>query len=222
MKYLKLFEGFEDIDAICQKYGITNYTINSDGSIDVDGSLNWKKLDKLPVKFNRVSRHFYCQYNQLISLEGAPKIVEGDFYCSRNQLTSLKGSPKWVGRNFYCNNNKLTSLEGAPKQVGSTFFCSGNKLTSLKGAPKEVSSFDCSGNQLTSLKGAPKRIGGSFNCYDNFLPQLIYDNYKYIKEIVKWQDEYNIWRGEKLDEFRFKEMMIDIKEELNNDLLKTI
>ena len=174
MKYLKLFEGFEDIDAICQKYGITNYTINSDGSIDVDGSLNWKKLDKLPVKFNRVSRHFYCQYNQLISLEGAPKIVEGDFYCSRNQLTSLKGSPKWVGRNFYCNNNKLTSLEGAPKWVGGTFYCKFNPL-----------------------------------------PKLIKDNERYIKEIIKWQDEYNIWRNGNLDEFRFREMMIDIKNEVD-------
>ena len=36
MRYLKLFESFEDIDEICRKYRIENYTINSDGSIDVD------------------------------------------------------------------------------------------------------------------------------------------------------------------------------------------
>ena len=217
MKHLKLFEGFEDIDYLCKRYGIKNYIINSDGTIDVDGDVNitYMKLDKLPLKFNVVYGDFQCYNNKLTSLEGAPKEVGVDFDCNNNQLTSLKGSPKWVGRNFYCNNNKLTSLEGAPKQVGSTFFCSGNKLTSLKGAPKEVSSFDCSGNQLTTLEFAPIRVGGTFDFAYNPLPQLIYDNYKYIKEIVKWQDEYNIWRGGKLDQFRFGEMMIDIKNEVD-------
>ena len=217
MIYLKLFEGFKDIDRICRKYAIKNYIINSDGTIDVDGDVNLsnERLERLPLKFNNVSGDFDCMDNKLTSLEGAPKEVGHDFSCSFNKLTSLEGAPREVGGNFYCSYNQLTTLEFAPIRVGGTFFCSGNKLTSLKGAPKEVSSFDCSGNQLTSLKGAPKRIGGSFNCYDNFLPQLIYDNYKYIKEIVKWQDEYNIWRGGKLDQFRFGEMMIDIKNEVD-------
>ena len=33
MKYLKLFESFEEIDEICKKYNIKNYNINTDGSI---------------------------------------------------------------------------------------------------------------------------------------------------------------------------------------------
>ena len=40
MKYIKVFENFKtekDIHNICNKYGIINYTINKDGSIDVDG-----------------------------------------------------------------------------------------------------------------------------------------------------------------------------------------
>jgi len=40
MKYLKLFESYSDIKSICEKYGIVNYSINSDGSIDVDGVVN--------------------------------------------------------------------------------------------------------------------------------------------------------------------------------------
>ena len=176
MKHLKLFEGFEDIDYLCKRYGIKNYIINSDGTIDVDGDVNitYMKLDKLPLKFNVVYGDFQCYNNKLTSLEGAPKEVGVDFDCNNNQLTSLKGSPKWVGRNFYCNNNKLTSLEGAPKWVGGTFYCKFNPL-----------------------------------------PKLIKDNERYIKEIIKWQDEYNIWRGGKLDEFRFGEMMIDIKNEVD-------
>ena len=187
MIYLKLFEGFEgieDIDAICQKYAITNYTINSDGSIDVDGNVDLSSVvfyrrrvvgfERLPLKFNRVSGNFYCNDNKLVSLEGSPKEVGGNFSCHFNELNTLEGAPKWVGGNFYCNNNKLTCLEGAPKKVG-----------------------------------------GYFNCDKNPLPQLIIDNYEYIDEIIKWQDEYNIWRNGKLDKFRFEEMMIDIKNEMD-------
>ena len=53
MKYLKLFESFNDIDSICKRYGIENYTINEDGSIDVDGnvSLSSQGLTELPLRF---------------------------------------------------------------------------------------------------------------------------------------------------------------------------
>ena len=70
MKYLKLFENFKDIDSICQKFGIKNYIINSDGSIDVDGNVDLtdKGLTKLPLKFRNVGGYFYCGYNQLTTL----------------------------------------------------------------------------------------------------------------------------------------------------------
>ena len=57
----------KNIDLICKKYGITNYTINQDGSIDVNGSVNLSRenLTKLPLKFNRVSGYFDCSNNQL-------------------------------------------------------------------------------------------------------------------------------------------------------------
>ena len=34
-----------------------------------------------------------CSYNNLTSLEGAPKVVKGVFNCSCNKLTSLEGIP---------------------------------------------------------------------------------------------------------------------------------
>jgi len=120
-----------------------------------------------------VSGDFYCPYNKLTSLEGAPKEVGGDFNCSSNKLTSLEGAPKEVGGDFYCDNNNLTSLEGAPKEVGGDFYCSSNKLTSLEGGPKEVGGyFNCDNNNLTSLEGGPKEVGGYFNCSDNKLTSL--------------------------------------------------
>jgi len=72
MKYLKYFESNNDIDAICYKYGIENYTVNPDGTVDVDGDvyLSDTKLTKLPLKFGYVSGSFRCAWNQLTSLEG--------------------------------------------------------------------------------------------------------------------------------------------------------
>lgn len=100
-----------NIDKICREFGITNYTINEDESIDVDGNvdLSNKKLIKLPLKFRNVSGNFYCFYNQLTSLEGGPTHVGGNFYCSDNQLTSLEGCPTHVGGYFNCSNNQLTN-----------------------------------------------------------------------------------------------------------------
>ena len=137
MIYIKEYNNYKDIEDICKKYDITDYTINNDESIDVNGDVYLinMSLDKLPLKFNRVT---------------------GNFYCRDNQLTSLEGAPKEVGGDFYCHNNQLTSLEGA-----------------------------------------------------------ILDNDEYIKEIIKWQDDYSIWRKDgTLDEYRFKDMMIDIKNDL--------
>ena len=153
MKHIRLFESFSDIGSICDEYGITNYTINSDGSIDVDGDVNLtnKKLTKLPVKFNKVS---------------------GNFYCSSNKLT-LEGGPKEVGGDFYCSNTQLTTLEGSPKEVG-----------------------------------------GDFNCFNNQLPKSIVNNIKYIKKILEYGEDYSIWRSDNtLDEYRFNDMMEEIKME---------
>jgi hypothetical protein len=98
------------ISLICEKYKIKNYTINPDGTIDVDGDVDlWgKSLTELPLVFNKVS---------------------GSFRCSNNRLTSLKGSPKWVGRYFDCGNNRLASLEFSPDYVGGYLDCRYNPLT---------------------------------------------------------------------------------------------
>ncbi len=59
----------QEIHNICEKYNITNYTINPDGSIDVDDGvdLSGKDLIKIPLKFNKVNGWFDCSYNQLTS-----------------------------------------------------------------------------------------------------------------------------------------------------------
>jgi hypothetical protein len=191
MTWVKLFEDFKQIDAICRKYGIKNWTINPDGTVDVDDDVNLfeKGLKKLPLKFEKVAGDFYCYDNQLTTLEGSPKVVGGDFYCSYNQLTTLEGSPKEVGGWFNCHLNQLTTLEGAPKEVGGNF--------------------NCYNNQLTTLEGAPEKIDGSFYYRDNpLLPEEVL-NFKDPKYILKWQNDYGIWQGGKLNQFRWQQMIND-------------
>ncbi|MCK9476324.1 MAG: hypothetical protein M0R46_10410 [Candidatus Muirbacterium halophilum] len=180
MKYIKTFNestNTSEIEAICEKYNITNYTINEDGSIDVDGDvyLYKQKLKVLPLKFRNVIGNFRCTFNKLTSLKGSPQYIGGWLECNDNQLTSLVGCPQYIGGGFYCTSNQLTSLEGAPQSIGGDFYCYDNQLTSLVGCPQIIGGdFECSDNKLTSLEGAPKRVGGIFWCNSNNLKNIDY------------------------------------------------
>lgn len=102
------------IHEICKSFEIENYTINSDGSIDVDGNLNIfnRNLTTIPIKFNKVSGSFDCSWNNLISLENSPIEVGGDFICDFNRLKSLVGSPIKIGGYLSFIGYNLESLDG--------------------------------------------------------------------------------------------------------------
>ncbi|ACT51264.1 hypothetical protein [Methylovorus glucosotrophus] len=102
-----------------ESYGVRNYTINEDLTVDVKGDVYLKNrgITNIPIQFGKVGKNFHC---------------EG------NNLTSLKGCPIEVGNYFDCSNNKLETLEFAPLKVGGSFDCSDNKLVDLKFAPKEI------------------------------------------------------------------------------------
>ncbi len=104
----------QEIHDICKKYNITNYSINPDESIDVDETvyLSGKGLKRVPLKFNKVDGGFYCNNNNLTSLEGFPKHVSGNINLGTNQLTSLENSPIELGQYLYCYKNPLKSLVG--------------------------------------------------------------------------------------------------------------
>jgi hypothetical protein len=195
MKYLKRFnESIEDIDSICRKYRITNYTINQDGSVDVDGDvyLSYKKLTRLPLKFGKVGGGFFCYNNKLTTLEGCPKTVGGSFWCYNNQLTTLEGGPtEVVGGSFYCYNNQLTTLEGGPTKVGGDFSCSNNQLTTLEVCPKTVGcDFSCYNNQLTIINWDDVYTLNpiSFNLESNpiFEVYRIFPDFKTFKDSLEW------------------------------------
>ena len=200
MRYLKLFESFEDIDQICKQYNITDYTINSDGSIDVNDSvdLNDLGLKKLPLKFNKVNGFFDCSHNNLTSLEGSPIEVNGCFDCGNNKLTTLEGSPKKVGGFFDCSENNLTTLEGCPKEVNGDFYCSDNNLTSFEFAPIIRGDLHCSDNNIKSFEYFPGYFKGYFYCYVNPIEEvwcLFQDTTK-----IELLNDFDIFRDEDTDE----------------------
>ena len=203
MRHIKTFSLFESVQILTpdqkdflDKHTKGTWSLNpSTGLVDVDGNFDCSReglKDFLGVRFGAVSGDFYCDGNNLKSLEGAPQTVGGNFNCSNNltslagapetvggnfdcgsnNLTSLAGAPETVGGNFDCDNNNLTSLEGAPQTVVEDFWCQRNNLTSLEGAPKTVRNFYCSENNLTSLEGAPETVGEDFSCRKNNLKSL--------------------------------------------------
>ena len=201
MKYLKLFEAKQtkaEIAKICMKYAIENWSINSEGLVDVDDTvdLSVKGLSKLPLNFGHVSGDFDCATNYLTNLKGCPKSVGGDFYCYNNELTSLEGCPQKVGLGFYCYNNKLTNLKGCPQSVYD-FYCSSNELTSLEGSPQVVGGiFYCYENKLTSLRFAPEEVVGGVVVLPNPISDIPkeYLTHEYLEFIVKEQYDWNLYR----------------------------
>ena len=122
-------ESKEDIHSICKKYGIENYTINDDGSIDVDDNVNLydKGLTELPLIFGKVSGYFDYSNNELTSLEGSPNKV-GSFFCSNNELTSLEGISKYISKGIYCEDNKLRDVKGIRDGWRGKFDVEGNPV----------------------------------------------------------------------------------------------
>ena len=88
-------------------------TVKVKGNVDLNGLC----LTKLPINFTEVSGNFNCSFNQLTSLEGAPKSVGEDFACDHNLLTSLGGAPESVGEDFYCRKTKVQFTREDVKKV---------------------------------------------------------------------------------------------------------
>jgi len=171
MRNIKVYESFrteKEINDLCSKYGIYNYRIRDDGSIDADyvdlqGRLG--DLKQLPLTFNESMGYFSCVGNYLTTLVGCPKEVHGFFRCGNNKLTSLEHSPKIVEGNFNClENYYITSLEGLENTYinGVLYVINCENLYSLKGFPKRVDGFCCWRTPIEPI-------------YDTFIQECDYD-----------------------------------------------
>lgn len=171
---LKRFESFNDdkdkIIRTLDSLGIHGgYNITKDLAVDVynyNGVYIKDKFSdgKLPLKFNKISKWFVLQNNNLTTLEGCPNEVGEGFACTDNLITSLDGCPTITNKSsFNCYNNKLTSMKGCPNEVDQFIF-DYNNLTSLEFSTEIVNDrFSCTYNKLTSLEFGPKKVKGDYS-----------------------------------------------------------
>ena len=131
MRYLRDYKLFESRDGLTDeqrkfldRYIRGTWSVNREGLVDVQGDFYCPRQgleDFLGIRFGKVSGNFWCDGNQLRTLEGSPREVSGSFYCFGNQLRTLEGSPRKVGGFFYCYGNPFISLEGAPEVIKDNF-----------------------------------------------------------------------------------------------------
>jgi hypothetical protein len=223
MKHLrkyKLFENNSQIDTICEKYNIKNYTINSDNSVNVNDNvyLYNKRLESIPLNFNTVNGHFDCSWNHLTSLKGCPVRVGGGFYCYYNKLTSLKYSPQYVENgDFSCYGNQIESLQYCTELIRGNFSCYDNKLTSLEYHPTVYGEFWCQSNQINTFE--------NFYYYKEdvyFRYNPIYDIYKLFNDmkLIELARSYGFeWKGE-IDLYKLDIFLKETEHEYKGNLRK--
>lgn len=216
-----------DIEKICLQYKIEKYSINPDGSVDVDGNvdLSSRNLSILPVKFRRVVGNFNIQNNYLKSLENAPLSVGGKFNCFNNLLINFIGGPKWVGGDFYAYHNKLISLQGSPAEVVGSYYISDNQsLTNLVGSTLKIG-VDFSFDDATCTYAGEEDIEFLGNFFlnetnygkfsDNKLPIQMINNLQHLKLILKYQRYFMIWNEDlTFNGENFNDLILEIEEGL--------
>jgi hypothetical protein len=93
------------------KYNIKNYIINDDYTINTRFVvyLSGAGLVKLPdyIQFNKIEGSFNISNNELITMKGFPKIIEGFLDLEWNQLSNLEGCPLEVRSYFNIARNKV-------------------------------------------------------------------------------------------------------------------
>ena len=220
-----LFKKFEKIpikfgtidgDFYCQGTNITSLE-NSPRDVCDFYISNSKRLKSLEVGPYIVRGSYICSESSLNNLKGIVDEVFS-FYCANNMLVNLENSPRikrQQNSDFNVSHNSLESLEGSPS-FGGNFLCSHNKLKNLIGGPKEVNNFSASNNPLISLEGCPY-VSGIISIENTPLYDLIIEFYrkyklntaiitlkKFIQEIFKSQEDYQIWKNGKFNEKRME------------------
>lgn len=217
-----------DIDKICLQYKIEKYSINPDGSVDVDGNvdLSSRNLSILPLKFRRVMGNFNVQYNCVKTLENSPVSVGGNLNCFNNHLKNFIGGPRWVGGDFYAYNNSLISLQGSPHEVVGNYFISGNdKLPNLVGCTLIIGGdFSFDDTLVSTFSGDDDiEFEGTFflnktyhsQLYDMKLPVEIINKRQHMKLILKYQRYFFIWNDDQtLNKANFNDLISEINEGL--------
>ncbi len=135
-----------DIKLWLDSYGVENYTINNDLTVDVHGDVNLRNKttgDVIPTDYNFAGELNHTVVDEKLSaIPFQFGIVEGSFDISGNSygidfessgLTSLKGAPREVKGDFDCSENvRLTDTDNLPKFIGGALKYAGTAMPEEK------------------------------------------------------------------------------------------
>lgn len=133
----ELFVEKRKIKFMCDKFALSNYTINDDLTVDVDRSV-WmqSKYDdmgliiKLPFKFGTVNGLFDVSKTNIYNFENFPNLIKGTLLINNTKITSLEGMPKIEnlgGVDLNIKDCKIKDLSPVPK--GLNVIANDTKLT---------------------------------------------------------------------------------------------
>ena len=124
MKYIKLYETFNEIDPFDEEYW---------DEVEPDVTfLYWLKENHPDESEWDDMTVVDCGYNYLTSLKGIENLKNLKYlYCNDNRLTNLKEIEKLSNLiHLYCENNQLTSLKGIEKLSNlNQLSCSNNQFS---------------------------------------------------------------------------------------------
>jgi len=122
----QFFTKKEDIVRWCDEVMISDYTINSDLVVDVNGVvvLYVVHMDQLPVQFGRVENDFILGENGLKTLKGVPYYVGGDFICGGNKIKDLDYFPQEIHDRIILLNNPLESFTSPLEKANNIIWIS--------------------------------------------------------------------------------------------------
>lgn len=166
MKNLISQDEMNHIHELCGQNGIKNYSINSDGSVDVHGDVNLRgdDLEWLPIPFNIVHGSFDISNNRIYEFHNFPKEIKSDLLAMQNMFESFSGFETKVGGSIIFSNNRIRSVKGLPNEIYGALDLSENNIVFMDGIPNIIHGYlDMNGNNIQNLKPFPVQIEGSIN-----------------------------------------------------------
>jgi hypothetical protein len=120
-----------------------HFNINNDLTINIYGSFSTSWQGDFPeyIQFNEIIERdnhsgFDISRNNMTTLRGCPKIVNGAFDCTGNNLKNFIGGPQMVTGNYIAGQNPLESLIGLAKDILGIFYCNNKMGLTGKDIPK--------------------------------------------------------------------------------------
>lgn len=156
------FNNKVDIENWLKSVHIRNFYIHDDLTVDVhqDVSIYNLRLSSLPVQFGRINGYFECSHNNLYSLKGAPREVNGDACFNYNCLTSIEYCPSIVHKDLMLRDNPILNIDliELPSYVNGNIYL-GNKDFDLCSNIKYFEElYDKKGELITTLEQMKSHI----------------------------------------------------------------